>query len=784
MGISSSGLISGLNVDQLVSGLINLERQPIITLQSRQKDYELKIASVLDISTKLSSFKSAIETLNSAEKFSTKTVSVTKNSSGAELLTATASSTATAGSYSVTVSQLATANKKASQGWVDQNTTAITSSSGTFKFKVGSGGTEYSVDYTSSTTLQGLRDAINSKNAGVTASILNDGTGSNPYRLVLQANSSGSSNTLYITQNNTDLDFTNKKIEAAYAYTTNGYAGTVTSNSGTNSSTYASTTNKTYLVEIVTGGAPGTATYKYSTDGGITFKGYDGSTFSSTAGTDISGGAISTTTDYTNEYIDGTSSDSADSEGVKIKFSAGSNLVAGDRFTVDVFNPEMQAAQDAVIKVDNTTITKSTNAITDAIQGITLNLLKTDSSAITVTVSSDTTTAKTNIKSFVDSYNTVIKFINDQLSYDPKLKKKNPLLGDPTMLEIRKKIGDIVSGKISGLTTASYQNLSQIGIASDKTTGKLSLDDSKLSSALSSNPNAVAKLFIGTGAPSNSAITYVSKTSKTQGGSYAVNITTAPAKATTGTTNANDRSSTGLSTSETVTFSYSEDYTSTSPTTTYFSVTLNSGSAINTIVDTLNTKFATQKVKLSASNSSGRLNISSTEFGADIWFDVSSSTYGANQVWSADPDSGNPGFQGTNIAGTINGHSATGKGNILTGISGFPEEGLKISTETNQTGGFGTVAVSLGVADRLPSILNSYTNSSTGVLKSKEQSIQKTVDLVKDQQTKIEDRLVSKEQRLREQFTRLEVLLGKLNTQSQYVTAQLAKLGAITGDKK
>ncbi|HAK87956.1 MAG TPA: hypothetical protein DHV16_01050 [Nitrospiraceae bacterium] len=781
MGISSSGLISGINADELVSGLINLERQPITILQNRQKDYELKIASVLDMNTKLSSFKSALSALNSSSKFNTKTASVTKTSDGAELLTVSASSTATAGSYSIQVNQLAAANKKASNGQVDENTTAIASASGSFKFKVGSGGSVTTVSVNSSITLQGLRDDINSANAGVTASILNDGTGSNPYRLVLTADDAGSSNTIYITQNDTNLDFTNKKIEDAYAYTTNGYGGTVTSNSGTNSSTYASTTNKTYLVEIVTGGASGTATYKYSTDGGITFKGYDGSTFSSTAGTDTSGGAISTTVDYTNEYIDGTNSDSADSEGVKIQFSAGSDLVAGDRFTVDVFNPEMQAAQDAVIEVDNATITKSTNTIDDAIQGVTLNLLKADtSSTVTLTVSSDTSSAKSSVKSFVDSYNTLIKAINDQLTYNSSTKKKNPLLGDPTLLEIRKKIGDIIHGVIPGLSSSDYTNLSQIGISSDGKTGKLSLNETTLGSALSSNPDAVAKLFIGTGTASNSAITFVSKTSKTQSGTHNISVTTAPEKA---TLLGNETiASGGITAAETLTFLYSSNKTESSPDYTGFSVAFSANATISTIVNNLNSAFATNDVGLSASNESGKVRITSTDYGADIYFKVTSSTGDvAGQIGFKSSVAGSDDDEGVDIVGTMNNRRATGTGNTLTGVTGFPEEGLKISTESNQTGGFGTVKISSGVADKLPSILDSYTNSSTGILKSKEQSIQKTVDNVKAQQERIEKRLITKEQRLREQFARLEVLLGKLNVQSQYITNQLAQ---ITGIKK
>lgn len=251
MGIASSGLISGINSDQLISQLIELDKAPIKTIQTKQKDYQLKIATLLDISSKLSSFKSSLDTLNSSSKFNVKSASVTKTSSGDELLTVSASSTAAAGTYSIKVNQLAQANIKASQGWTDQNTTAIAPSGGSFKFKVGSGGAEKTISVGTTMTLQGLRDAINSSGSGATASIINDGTGSDPYRLLLTANSTGSSNSIYVTTNTTSLDFANKKIEQAYANTTNSYSGTVTSNSG---NYYTGTDNKTFLAKITTAG--------------------------------------------------------------------------------------------------------------------------------------------------------------------------------------------------------------------------------------------------------------------------------------------------------------------------------------------------------------------------------------------------------------------------------------------------------------------------------------------------------------------------------------------------
>jgi len=429
-GVSTSGLISGLDVSDLVSKMIEIERRPATLLELRQNDYQLEIAAVLSLSSKLSSYKSSLNNLNYQSTFNTKSASVTQSSSGEDLLSVSASNTAVAGNYSIKVNQLAASSKKASDGFVDENLTAVASVAGSFSFKVGLSGAVTTIGVNDSMTLEGLRDAINTADGGITASIINDGTGSNPYRLILNANDSGSSNTLYITENDTSLDFSSKQIESGYAYTDNSYSGTFAS-----AGTYSGTTNKTFLVEVVSAGDSGTATYKYSVDGGITWLGYNGSAYDSTAGDDTDGGAITTGTAA--QDIDGSGTNH---EGVQASFTAGSTLAVGDRFSIDVFNPEMQEAKDAVIQIDNATIVKNTNKITDAIPGITMDLLKADtSSTLTLSVTTSSSSAKDNIEKFVESYNGLFEFINEQLSYDPETGEANPLLGDPTLLEIRRK---------------------------------------------------------------------------------------------------------------------------------------------------------------------------------------------------------------------------------------------------------------------------------------------------------------------------------------------------------
>lgn len=860
MGISSSGLISGLKTDELISQLMAVERRPEEILKKRETTYQTKVAAILELKTKLATFSSALQSLSSATKFNTRNASVTSTTDGEELLTVSASSTAALGTYALEVHQIAKTNIKASQGWEDQGTTPIASATGRFRFRLGSGGSLTTVSVNENTTLQGLRNAINAAGGGVTASIINDGSGANPYRLVLTGTSTGSANGIIITENDTDLDFTNKKIETAYAYTSNTYSGNVYANSG---NYYTGTDNKTFLVKVTTAGATSgaladRAKYKYSTDGGITWSSeitagtggadttadividstnktlyrngaavtltegtytgsglatelqtqlgagyavsYDGATRKFTI-TNSTGGSVvfnwsnagstaagvlgydtsdstvanagTDVSDYdAGLFIDAGKVANSTNGRVKISFGTTGTLALDDKFSVDVFNPEMQAAQDAVIKVGNSTMTKSSNTVTDAIEGVTLNLLKADaSSSLTLTVSRESSDAKESINEFVEAYNTIMEFLNKQLSYDTETKKANPLLGDATVMEIRNKIGRIVTGSIPGLGTSSYTNLSQIGITSNSKTGKLSVDSSKVAAALVADPDAVARLFIGTATPSNEAVSFVSKTKNTETGTYSVHITTAPEKAT--LLGGQTIASGGISADETLTFLYSNDKSESIPSYTGFSVALSAGATVNSIVNSLNSAFATEEVALTASNEGGKVQITSTNYGADQYFKVTSDKGDiAGQVgFNSDGTSEDT---GVDVVGTINSHATTGTGNQLTSKSGFAEDGLTITVESSETGGLGTITISSGIADKLPASLATYTDVSSGILKSKESSIQKSIDDIESQIQRMEDRFAKEEETLRERFTRLETLLAQYNSVSQYLTVQLA----------
>lgn len=890
MAVSSLGFNSGINFDSIISQLIVAQGKPLVKLQNDQVQQELKSATVLNLKTKLSPFESSVNTLNSLSQFNTKKVSITKTSTGDELASVSTDETAIAGATSIKVKQLAKAGKKASQGIADQDATAISSVAGSIRFKIGTAGAETTVTVSTTTTLQQLRDAINAKNAGVTASIINDGTGSNPFRLILTANSSGSANNIVITNNDTTLDFANKKIEDVFKFTTNSFSGSAVTNNG---NFYTGTENKSYLAKITTAGATGTAKYKLSTDGGVTFGSEittstlsntasqfvidstnntlifnDGATrtatltsgtvtadalaadiktqlevangstdtytvaYSATTGkftiTNNAGNTNAITLNFSNasstasgilgfktssdsssiavgssvtsdfvggKFIDGAGIANSTNGGVKLIFGTTGTLAIDDKFSVDGFNPAMETAQDAVVEVGNSTIAKSSNTITDVIQGVTLNLLKADSSStLTLTVSTDTATAKKNITAFVDAYNVVAEFLNKQLSFDPKVKVANPLLGDFTLQTIRRKLGDIMTGTIPGIPDTSFNSLSSIGIKSDSKTGKMSIDDSKLTNAINKDPNTVAKLFVGLATATDSTVKFESKTAKTQPGVYSVSVQAAPeqaafsqvAKLSGGGDARNDLSSTGLTAAETLVFLFSKNNTASSPDLTTATVTLAAGSTINTIVNDLNSAFATNKIALSASNDSGKLEIKSTDFGKDMFFQVSTNIDAASGQILKDIN-GSAGEtlkdSGVNISGFINNHTATGLGNKLTGAPGFAEEGLVISTKSSATGGKGTVTVSSGIADQLSTVLASFTNDTTGILKTKTDAIQKTIDGIKAEQKKIEKKLAAKEESLRAQFVRLETVLAEFKSTSNFLSGQLSNLPKLGGGK-
>lgn len=183
--VSFSGLATGLDTGSIISQLVELKRAPIYRLQKDKKSYQDQISALGTLKTKLLAVQTAAKKLDTASEFS----SAKASSGNAEALTATASGTAAPGRYDIVVKTLATAQKLQSQGYASKLDNV---GSGTLSITVD--GEEKSIELVGVTTLEGLAGLINDNFEGVSASVINTGIGTEPYRLVLNGSEAGTAN--------------------------------------------------------------------------------------------------------------------------------------------------------------------------------------------------------------------------------------------------------------------------------------------------------------------------------------------------------------------------------------------------------------------------------------------------------------------------------------------------------------------------------------------------------------------------------------------------------------
>ena len=366
--ISSPGIASGLDVNGIISKLMELERIPLTKLNTKEVSFQAKLTAFGSIKGALSTLQTAAATLADASTFSSKSASV----SDATVLAASASSTAAAGSYSLNVTQLAKYHTLRSN--TNYTATTDTFNTGTLAIAI-DGGAAVNVAITgSNNTLAGIRQAINDANAGVTATIINDGSTN---RLVLKSNISGSVGDISV------------------AVTDDGSGGT-----------------------------------------------------HALAGLDSA------------------------------------SLV------------QTQGADDAILSINGIDITRTSNTITDAIEGVTLNLTKGTLAApgtAVLTVTNNTAATTTAINNFVKAYNDSVNLLKASSAYDTATKTGAALNGDGTVRSLQSQLIGLVQSSLTGVA-GGIRSLSDVGI-SVQTNGTLSVDNTKLAAALADPNKDVASLF-------------------------------------------------------------------------------------------------------------------------------------------------------------------------------------------------------------------------------------------------------------------------------------------------
>ncbi|MBF0438451.1 MAG: flagellar filament capping protein FliD [Magnetococcales bacterium] len=175
------------------------------------------------------------------------------------------------------------------------------------------------------------------------------------------------------------------------------------------------------------------------------------------------------------------------------------------------------APKDAVLKIDGIEVTSTKNQVTDALTGVTLNLksvtsgtvfdadtqkITSDGSAINVTIANDETALKTTLNGFVDSYNAILDYVNQN--------KTGSLSGDSLSRSLVSQLRGVLNtptGSASSTALTPFSTLAELGLRTDQKSGKISFNSSSLDSALASDFNNVSRLFTSKHATSSDTFT-------------------------------------------------------------------------------------------------------------------------------------------------------------------------------------------------------------------------------------------------------------------------------------
>lgn len=194
--MSSLGVGSGLPLDTLLDGLRKAENAPLAALQSRANKEQQRFSAYSTLKSALDTVSTAAATLGKSETYNAVKATVTGDTFTA---TSKAGSGAIAGSYAISVENLATAQVLSSEGVASRTEKLAGAGEGMIDidFTLANGDTHtLSIDAAKS-SLEDIVKAINADSElGVSATLMNDGDPDNPHRLMISANDTGTENRL------------------------------------------------------------------------------------------------------------------------------------------------------------------------------------------------------------------------------------------------------------------------------------------------------------------------------------------------------------------------------------------------------------------------------------------------------------------------------------------------------------------------------------------------------------------------------------------------------------
>jgi flagellar hook-associated protein 2 len=476
-----SGLASGINWTAIIDDMAAAEEAPETQMESEQSTLQSQNSAYKTIGTDLTTLNDDLTTLKDPSFFLTRTTA----SSLSDVASATAATGTPVGTYSFTVSKLATdavqqgATVSAQPISSTNDVSGVTLSNAAFAEPV-TGGTftvnGQTITISTSDTLQSVFSQIATATANAGAVTASYDSSTDEITL--------SSSAPIVLGSATD---TSNFLQAAQLYT-NG-TGAITSASALGAVNLDSAASSANLTTAINDGGSGKGAFDIN---GVTIN-FDASTDSiNSILQDIndSGAGVTATYDGVNHRFDLTNNTTGNM-GMSMKDVSGNFLAATGLST-----GKLQAGSNLQYGINGGgTLTSDSNTIDASNVGLTgLSITALSTGTTNISVSADTSTISSAISTFVNDYNTVQKYIASQTATTTTSSGTTPgtLTGDMDAENIETSLRQLVTASpISGVV----QNLSDIGIASNGTDNTLALSSDTLNQALSSNLSQVSQLF-------------------------------------------------------------------------------------------------------------------------------------------------------------------------------------------------------------------------------------------------------------------------------------------------
>lgn len=430
---------------------------------------------------------------------------------------------------------------------------------------------------------------------------------------------------------------------------------------------------------------------------------------------------------------------------------------------------ETAEAQDAVVLLDGIEIASASNEVSNAIKGVTLSLqATTGKEPVQIKTAFDVQGVTESIQGFVELYNSLIDTIQSVSGYDPETKEAGPLSGDSAIRGVAEQVRRVVGSSFNGVNE-DFGSLASIGIQTQRD-GKLTVNDSKLQSAIEEDMLQVSKLFARAGSTSDPLLRFVGADDSAAMGAHEVAISQLGSKgryigAELGRNSRHVIDATDNS------LVLKVDGVTSSP----IKITPGVYQSGTELADELQRQinndnvFKREGVTVSVQFVVDQFVINSNRIGSASRVDVISADASLEDI-GIDPAQG---LVGTDIVGRIGRRPGIGSGMQLTGEG--DAKGITIEALGGKTGDRGTVAFSQGVAEQLSVLLENFLGPN-GLLQSRSEGYNHRIEDINRQREQLGRRLAVSEQRLLTQFSNLDASLGKMRSTSDFLTNQLAGL--------